>query len=257
MNTTKGICLSILGTGSDVGKSIVVTALCRIFRNQGVRVAPFKAQNMSNNSFITLDGGEMGRAQVVQAEAAGLEPHVDMNPILLKPNSDIGSQVIVQGEVYGNRSAQDYFKSTDHLFEKSLESLERLRSQYDLILMEGAGSCGEVNLKTRDFVNFKIARAVNAPVILVADINRGGVFAQIVGTLEVISPEEKDVVCGTIINRFRGVAKLFDEGIQYLESKTQKPVLGLIPHFNNIKIDSEDGVVLDEMTDLNPVINRD
>lgn len=249
MKVKKAPCLSILGTGSDVGKSIVATALCRIFRNMGLRVAPFKAQNMSNNSYITPEGGEMGRAQVVQAEASGVAPHVDMNPVLLKPNTEIGSQVVLHGKPIGNRNAKDYYKSTDDLFEKSLESLDRLREEYDLIIMEGAGSCGEVNLRDRDFVNFRIANAVNAPVILVSDISRGGVFAQIIGTLEVIPEEDKKQVCGFLVNRFRGHAELFDEGIRYIEEKTDLPVFGLIPHFTDIEIDSEDGVALDSLTD--------
>jgi adenosylcobyric acid synthase len=256
MSKKKAFCLAILGTGSDVGKSIVVTALCRIFKNQGIRVAPFKAQNMSNNSYITVDGGEMGRAQVVQAEAAGLEPRVDMNPVLLKPNSEVGSQVIVQGEIYGNSNAQDYHKNTDNLFKKSLESLERLRTQYELIILEGAGSCGEVNLRKSDFVNFKIAKAVEAPVVLVADISRGGVFAQIIGTLEVISEEEKKQIKGVIINHFRGHAELFSSGINYIERKIKKPILGLIPHFQNIKIEAEDGVALEQITDLKQPVDK-
>ena len=257
MTRPKAVCLSILGTGSDVGKSIVATALCRIFRQRGYRVAPFKAQNMSNNSYITREGGEMGRAQVVQAEAAGVEPHVDMNPVLLKPNTDIGSQVVVHGKVIGNRNAKDYYKSTEALFQKSLESLERLRDNYDLIIMEGAGSCGEVNLRSRDFVNFKIANAVGAPVILVGDINRGGVFAQIIGTLAVIPPEDKSAVKGVIINRFRGHAELFQDGIQYIEEQTQLPVYGLVHQFENIEIDSEDGVPLDAVTDPKEPLTKD
>ena len=167
-------CLSILGTGSDVGKSVVVAALCRIFANRGIRVAPFKAQNMSNNSYVTLLGGEVGRAQVVQAEAARVSVHVDMNPVLLKPSSDTGSQVVVHGRPIGNSEASTYFANTDFLFGKAQESLERLRAEHELIVMEGAGSCAEVNLRSRDFVNFRMAHAVDAPVILVADIDRGG-----------------------------------------------------------------------------------
>ena len=179
-------CIAFLGTGSDVGKSIAVTAVCRILKNRGFKVAPFKAQNMSNNSYVTLEGGEMGRAQIVQAEAAGIEPHTDMNPVLLKPNTDCGSQIVLQGKVYGNTQAKDYFKDTSYLFERSKESLSRLRENCDFVIMEGAGSCGEVNLRSRDFVNFESAHAADAPVILVADINKGGVFAQLIGTLEVI-----------------------------------------------------------------------
>ena len=191
MTNQSARCVSILGTGSDVGKSIVAAALCRIFRDEGFEIAPFKAQNMSNNSSVTDEGGEMGRAQVVQAQAAGITPHVDMNPVLLKPSSNVGSQVILQGKPLYNIEAREYFRNTDELFQKSLESLERLRNQYELIIIEGAGSCGEVNLRQRDFVNFKTAHAADAPVILVADIDRGGVFAQLIGTLAVIPEKDK------------------------------------------------------------------
>ncbi|MBU2591132.1 MAG: cobyric acid synthase [Nitrospinae bacterium] len=241
--------VAVLGTGSDVGKSIVTAALCRIFREGGQSVAPFKAQNMSNNSFVTKDGGEMGRAQVVQAEAAGIEPHVDMNPVLLKPSSDTGAQVVLQGEVVGNSEAAHYFKNTDYLFGKARESLNRLRSKYDLVIMEGAGSCAEMNIRDRDFVNFRMAKVAEAPVILVADIDRGGVFAQIIGTLNIIPEEDRRMVKGIIINRFRGDAALFDDGIKYIEKKTGIPVLGLIPYFRHIEIDSEDGLPLDIIID--------
>ena len=253
-----GRCLAVLGTGSDVGKSIVVTALCRIFRHRGVRVAPFKAQNMSNNSYVTADGAEMGRAQVVQAQAAGLEPIVDMNPVLLKPSADIHAQVVVHGKAVGVSSAADYFADTDELFGAARESLDRLRQRYELIVMEGAGSCGEVNLRPRDFVNFRMAHAADAPVILVADIDRGGVFAQIVGTLDVIPPEDRDRVAGFIINRFRGDASLFNDGIEWLQQRTQLPVLGLVPFFYHLEIDSEDGMPLDVVIDppAGPVSGR-
>ncbi|MCG8335643.1 MAG: cobyric acid synthase [Proteobacteria bacterium] len=249
MTNQSARCVSILGTGSDVGKSIVAAALCRIFRDEGFEIAPFKAQNMSNNSSVTDEGGEMGRAQVVQAQAAGITPHVDMNPVLLKPSSNVGSQVILQGKPLYNIEARDYFRNTDELFQKSLESLERLRSQYELIIIEGAGSCGEVNLRQRDFVNFKTAHAADAPVILVADIDRGGVFAQLIGTLAVIPEKDKKRVKGFIINRFRGDPTLFDEGITYLEENTGLPVLGLVPYFDHIKIDSEDSVLLECLVD--------
>jgi len=242
-------CLSILGTGSDVGKSIVVTALCRIFANQGLRVAPYKAQNMSNNSFVTRQGGEMGRAQVVQAEAARVELHTDMNPVLLKPCTDTGAQVIVHGKPRTTRQARDYFADTTELFTEAKLALDSLRSQYELIVMEGAGSCAEVNLRERDFVNFRMAHACAAPVILVADIDRGGVFAQIIGSLAIIPPEDRGAVKGIIINRFRGDASLFDEGISYIENQTALPVLGLIPFFYHIEIDSEDGMPLEVQID--------
>ena len=241
--------VSILGTGSDVGKSIVAAALCRIFNDLGISVAPFKAQNMSNNSSVTEEGGEMGRAQVVQAQAARIKPHVDMNPVLLKPSSNVGSQVILHGRPLYNVKARDYFNNTDELFERSRESFERLRQTYELIVIEGAGSCGEVNLRNRDFVNFKTAHAANAPVILVADIDRGGVFAQIIGTLAVISETDRQRIKGLVINRFRGDPTLFDDGIAYLEQQTGLPVLGLIPYFTDIKIDSEDSVLLETLVD--------
>lgn len=251
MNRTKypAKTVAVLGTGSDVGKSIVTAALCRIFREGGQSVAPFKAQNMSNNSFVTKDGGEMGRAQVVQAEAAGIEPHIDMNPVLLKPSSDTGAQVVLQGKAIGNSEAVHYFKNTDYLFEKARESLYRLRSKHDLVVMEGAGSCAEMNIRDRDFVNFRMAQAADAPVILVADIDRGGVFAQIIGTLDIIPEEDRRGVKGIIINRFRGNATLFDDGIKYIEGRTGIPVLGLIPYFRHIEIDSEDGLPLDIIID--------
>ncbi|MEN6319996.1 MAG: cobyric acid synthase [Syntrophaceae bacterium] len=245
----KAHCVAVFGTGSDVGKSIIVAALCRIFNDFGVRVAPFKAQNMSNNSYVTPEGGEMGRAQIVQAEAARITPHVDMNPVLLKPSSDTGSQVVLHGQPLGNREAKEYFGDTNYLYEKALASLQRLRESYSLIFMEGAGSCAEVNLRSRDFVNFRIAHAADAPVILVADIDRGGVFAQIIGTLNVIPEGDRQRVKGIIINRFRGDADLFKTGIEIIEKKTGLPVLGLIPYFRHIQIDSEDGLPLDFILD--------
>jgi adenosylcobyric acid synthase len=242
-------CLCVLGTGSDVGKSIVVTALCRIFRNQGIDVAPFKAQNMSNNSYVTVEGLEMGRAQVVQAQAARVEPLVDMNPVLLKPCTDTGAQVIVHGKAIGVREAGEYFCNTDFMAGKAIESLNRLRQRHELVVMEGAGSCAEVNLRSRDFVNFRMAHASDAPVILVGDINKGGIFAQLVGTLEVLPKEDRDRVKGFIINQFRGDPSLFQDGIEWIEKRTGLPVLGLIPWYYHIDIDSEDGMPLDVAID--------
>jgi len=245
----QGQCISVLGTGSDVGKSIVATALCRIFHEAGVSVVPFKAQNMSNNSFVTVDGGEMGRAQVVQAEAACVEPSVDMNPVLLKPSADITAQVVLHGKVFATKNAREYFKDTDFFFSEAQKSLARLRSEHDLVVMEGAGSCAEVNLMKRDFANLRMAEAAKADVILVADIDRGGVFAQIIGTLEVLPEEDRKRIKGFIINRFRGDPDLFKDGITYIEERTGIPVLGLIPFFKNIEIDSEDGLFLDKRLD--------
>jgi adenosylcobyric acid synthase len=246
---THAKCLAVLGTGSDVGKSVVVTALCRIFNDLGIRVAPFKAQNMSNNSFVTWQGGEIGRAQAAQAEAARVPLHVDMNPVLLKPSTDTGAQVVVHGKPIGNRSAAEYFSDTNVLFGKAQASLERLRMDYDLVIMEGAGSCAEVNLRHQDFVNFRMAHIADAPVILVADIDRGGVFAQLIGTLEVICREDRERIRGFIINRFRGDASLFKDGIDYIQKRTGVPVLGLIPYYHHIEIDSEDGLPLDVRID--------
>jgi dethiobiotin synthetase len=206
-------CLAVLGTGSDVGKSVIAAALCRIFADRGLRVAPYKAQNMSNNSGVTPEGLEMGRAQIVQAEAAGIAPHVDMNPILLKPTSDVGSQVVLLGEAIGNQTAMDYHQRKTRLVQTANAALDRLRDRYDLVVMEGAGSCAEVNLMAHDIVNFPMAAYADAPVILVGDIHRGGIFAQLVGTLECLPPHFKRRVAGFIINRFRGDLRLFTDGV--------------------------------------------
>jgi len=241
--------LAILGTASEVGKSVVAAALCRIFSDEGLRVAPFKAQNMSNNSYVTLGGDEMGRAQVMQAEAARAEPHVDMNPVLLKPGGDNRSQVVLLGHPIGDREAQEYYAQSDGLFAKANECLQRLRAANDVVMIEGAGSCAEVNLRDRDFVNFRAARAAEAPVVLVADIDRGGVFAQLVGTLAVLPEEDRDLVKGFIINRFRGDRTLFDDGVEFIEGRTGLPVFGVVPYFHGITVDWEDAVSLDALTD--------
>ena len=241
----KAPCIAVFGTGSDVGKSIVTTALCRLFANQGMRVAPYKAQNMSNNSGVTPEGLEMGRAQIVQAEAARIPPHVDMNPILLKPTSEIGSQVVVLGKAVENSTARDYHTKKERLFKTAGAALERLRYEYDLVVMEGAGSCAEVNLMPHDIVNFRMAQYADAPVILVADIHRGGVFAQIVGTLNCLEETYRDRIKGFIINRFRGDISLFEDGIQWIEQKTRKNVFGVLPWYNHIRIDPEDSVVIE------------
>ena len=223
--------LAVFGTASDVGKSIVATALCRIFSNAGLDVAPFKAQNMSNNSGVTPDGLEIGRAQIVQAEAARVIPTADMNPVLLKPNTDTGAQVVLKGKAVANRSARDYFGNTEIWAEEAFDSLAKLRSRHELLVIEGAGSCAEMNLYERDFVNFRTAKQADAVVVLVADIDRGGVFAQVAGTLSVIPPEDKAFVKGVIVNRFRGDATLFDDGIRIIEELAGIPVLGVIPYF--------------------------
>ncbi|MCP4349955.1 MAG: cobyric acid synthase [Desulfobacterales bacterium] len=241
--------IMFLGTGSDVGKSITATAFCRILKNQGYNVAPFKAQNMSNNSFVTLEGGEIGRAQVAQAEACGLAPSVHMNPVLLKPNSEMGSQVVLQGRVHGNMIARDYYAFKSVIKDKVAESYQKLEQDFDTIVMEGAGSCCEVNLREHDIVNFEMALSVGSPVVLVADIDRGGVFAQIIGSLEIISQQERDLVAGFIINKFRGDPSLFKTGIEYIEHRTGKPVFGLVPVFTHFRIDSEDSMSLDLSTE--------
>ncbi len=241
---TKPKSIMFLGTGSDVGKSIVTTAFCRIFKRKGFRVAPFKAQNMSNNSYVTLEGGEIGRAQVVQAEAAGLIPTVHMNPILLKPSTEMGAQIVLKGHVFGQMNTVDYRDLKLRLKQTVMESYHHLASEYDLIVMEGAGSCCEMNLKQNDLVNLPMAKAAGANCILVADIDRGGVFAQIIGTYNLMTRKEKDMCAGFLINKFRGDPKLFLPGIEYIEKKTRKPVLGLVPYYYDILIDSEDSVAI-------------
>jgi len=241
----KAGCLAILGTGSEVGKSIVTTALCRLFVNKGLRVAPFKAQNMSNNSGVTPEGLEMGRAQIVQAEAAKIPPHVDMNPILLKPTSDIGSQVVLLGEALNNNTAGEYHSKKNVLFSKACDALDRLRRAYDLIIMEGAGSCAEVNLMASDIVNLRMAEYADAPVVLVSDIHRGGVFAQIAGTLACLSNKQQKMVKGFIINRFRGDINLFKDGVRWIEENTGKKVFGVVPWYDHFHIEAEDSVVIE------------
>ncbi|MCP4369383.1 MAG: cobyric acid synthase [Deltaproteobacteria bacterium] len=241
----KAPCIAVFGTGSDVGKSIISTALCRFFKNKGINVAPFKAQNMSNNSGVTPEGLEMGRAQIVQAEAAGIPPHVDMNPILLKPTSEAGSQVILFGKAVGNKTAIDFHKRKEHFFTKIRAAVDRLRKKYEIVVIEGAGSCAEVNLMSRDIVNFKMAEYTDAPVILVADIDKGGVFGQIIGTIECLSHKQQKKIAGIIINRFRGDIDLFDDGISWIENKTDKKVFGVLPWYNHINIEAEDSVVIE------------
>lgn len=235
--------LMVLGTASEVGKSLIVAGLCRLFSRAGVRVAPFKAQNMSNNAYVCLDGGEIGWAQALQARACGLEPSVDMNPVLLKPTSDRGSQVIVQGRVWGTVSARSFDRN--RLQEKVRESFLRLSQDYELIVLEGAGGAAEINLRDRDIVNFAMAEMADAPVILVADIDRGGVFAALVGTMELLEPQEKERVKGFLINKFRGDRVLLEPGLRILEERTGRPVLGVLPYLQDLRLEAEDSVSLE------------
>ncbi len=251
----KATCIAVLGTGSDVGKSIVTTALCRILANRGLRVAPFKAQNMSNNSGVTPEGLEMGRAQIVQAEAARLVPQVDMNPVLLKPVSDVGSQVVLNGKVWRDASSKSFYQKKEMLFKACCSALDRLRDDYEVIVMEGAGSCAEVNLMENDIVNLPMAAYGQAPVVLVADIDRGGVFAQIVGTLACLPAEQQAQIKGFVINRFRGDMELFKEGGAWIEQKTGKPVFGVLPWFSHFTIEAEDAVVIQKPNPYIPACN--
>lgn len=233
--------IMIQGTMSGAGKSLVVAGLCRVFAKDGYRVAPFKSQNMALNSFITKEGLEMGRAQVMQAEAAGIEPTVYMNPILLKPTSDSGSQVIVNGEVVGNMKAKDYFEYKKQLIPEIITAFKELEKQADIIVIEGAGSPAEINLKANDIVNMGMARMVDAPVLLVGDIDRGGVFAQLLGTIMLLDEDEKNRVEGLIINKFRGDRTILNPGITMLEEKGDIPVTGVLPYINII-VDDEDSL---------------
>ena len=231
----------IQGTMSNVGKSLITAGLCRIFKQDGYRVAPFKAQNMALNSFITQEGLEMGRAQVTQAEAAGIAPSVLMNPILLKPTNDMGSQVIVNGQILGTMSARDYFAYKKKLIPQVREAFERLASQYDIVVIEGAGSPAEINLKEDDLVNMGMAKMAEAPVLLVGDIDRGGVFAQLLGTVDLLEKDERSMVKGLVINKFRGDASILEPGISMLEAKARIPVVGVTPYLS-VDIEDEDSL---------------
>ncbi|MDR3142796.1 MAG: cobyric acid synthase [Tannerellaceae bacterium] len=240
-----------VGTCSDAGKSVMATAFCRIFRQDGYHPAPFKAQNMSLNSYATPEGGEMGRAQVVQAEAAGVTPHTDMNPVLLKPVDNVSSQVVLHGKPAGNLSARDYFgreNAKEELFGEVVEAFKRLERKYNPIVMEGAGSISEINLRDRDITNMRMALAAGADVYLVADIDRGGVFGSVYGTIALLPPEERALIKGIIINKFRGDISLFEDGKKLLEELAGIPVAGIIPYFRDIKIEEEDSVALEMKT---------
>ena len=233
--------IMLQGTMSNAGKSLLAAGLCRIFKQDGYRVAPFKSQNMALNSFITAQGGEMGRAQVVQAEAAGIEPDVRMNPILLKPTTDVGSQVIVNGQVRGNMRAMEYYQRKREFLPDVLAAYESLSSQYDIIVIEGAGSPAEINLKQDDFVNMGLAKLVDTPVLLIGDIDRGGVFAQLYGTIALLEPDERAHIKGTIINKFRGDRSILEPGLAQLEALCKVPVAGVVP-YTQVDIDDEDSL---------------
>jgi len=234
--------LMIQGTGSGVGKSIITAALCRAFYREGHKVAPFKAQNMSLNSYVTEDGGEIGRAQVFQAEACGIAPHVAMNPILLKPSADNNSQVIVMGKVMGQRNARDYYASRPNYVKEVRQAFDTLKKEYELIIMEGAGSPAEINLRQYDMVNMAMAEMADAPVLIVGDIDRGGVFAWMKGTLDLLTESEQKRVCGFIINKFRGDIDLLKPGLTQFEEMTGKPILGVIPFDAELFVDEEDAI---------------
>ena len=233
--------IMIQGTTSSAGKSFLTAALCRIFAQDGYRVAPFKSQNMALNSFITEEGLEMGRAQVMQAEAAGVKPSVRMNPILLKPTGDTGSQVIVNGEVRGNMTAREYFALKRSLFSDVMDAYHALAADYDILVIEGAGSPAEINLKQDDIVNMGMAARADAPVLLCGDIDRGGVFASLYGTVALLSPEERDRIRGLIINKFRGDRSILNPGLTELERLTGKPVVGVVPYLP-LELDDEDSL---------------
>lgn len=233
--------IMIQGTMSNAGKSLLTAGLCRIFKQDGYKTAPFKSQNMALNSYITKEGLEMGRAQVTQAEAAGTEPSVYMNPILLKPTNDVGSQVIVNGEVVGNMSARDYFAYKNQLIPDILHAYEKLDREYDIIVIEGAGSPAEINLKQNDIVNMGMAKMAKAPVLLAGDIDRGGVFAQLVGTIMLLEDDEKKLVKGMIINKFRGDKTILEPGVEMLEKMTDIPVVGVTPYMQ-VDIEEEDSL---------------
>ncbi|MEM6671584.1 MAG: cobyric acid synthase [Planctomycetota bacterium] len=240
-----GAVVMVQGCASSVGKSLIATGLCRILHRRGLRVAPFKAQNMSLNSCVTVDGGEIGRAQAVQAEAAGIDPTVDMNPVLLKPEGEARSQVVVLGRPMASMDARAYQDRKRSLSDVVRGSLERLRSTYDVVVIEGAGSPAEINLKGRDIVNMHVAKMVDAPVLLVGDIDRGGVFAHFVGTLALLDPDERELVKGLIINKFRGDVRLLESGVRMIEERTDVPVLGIVPYVRDLRIADEDSVSLD------------
>jgi adenosylcobyric acid synthase len=234
--------LMVQGTTSDAGKSTLVTGLCRVLARRGVKVAPFKPQNMALNSAVTIDGGEIGRAQAVQAQACRLEPHTDMNPVLLKPNSDTGAQVIIHGKAIGAMWAREYHEYKTVAMHAVLESHRRLCAQYDVIVVEGAGSPAEINLRDRDIANMGFAEAVDCPVLLIADIDRGGVFAHLTGTVQLLSASEQQRIRGFVINRFRGDIGLLQPGLDWLHTYSGKPVIGVLPYLTDWHLEAEDAI---------------
>lgn len=238
--------LMVVGSTSSAGKSLLVTALCRIYARHGIRVAPFKAQNMSNNAAVCPDGSEIGRAQALQATAAGLAPTVDMNPVLIKPEADSRSQVILMGRPWSTLQARTYYEKKAILWEHVTAALDRLRAAYDLVIIEGAGSPAELNLKQNDIVNMAVARYAQAPTLLVGDIDRGGIFAQLLGTLWLLEPEERELICGLVINKFRGDITLFEDGVRILEQKGDVPVMGIIPYLRKLNLPDEDAVAIEQ-----------
>ncbi|MEN8614487.1 cobyric acid synthase [Dehalogenimonas sp. THU2] len=249
--------IMIQGTSSNVGKSVLVAALCRIFKQDGYKVAPFKGQNMALNAFVTPEGGEIGRAQAMQAEAAGIAPSIHMNPVLLKPESNSRAQIVLHGKVYDTTSAKEYYQHTMFLLEKVKESLDYLRERYDVIVIEGAGSPAEINLKAREIANMRIAKLAKSPVLLAGDIDRGGVYASFVGTMEILDEEERKLVKGFIINKFRGDVSLIKDANDYLENRTKVPVLGVVPFYRDILLAQEDSVYLDERHDASAEADLD
>lgn len=240
--------LMVMGTSSSAGKSLLTAALCRCFARRDVRVAPFKAQNMSNNAAVCVDGGEIGRSQALQAQAAGVTPHTDMNPILLKPEGETHSQVIVNGRPLQTLEATDYFQRRKQLWPYVTAALDRLREQYDLVIIEGAGSPAELNLADVEMVNMSVARYCQAPVLLIGDIERGGVFAQLLGTLWLLPPEDRQLMCGLIVNKFRGDLGLFERGVELLEERGGVPVLGVLPWVQSLRLPEEDAATIDDQT---------
>jgi adenosylcobyric acid synthase len=236
----------VQGTTSDAGKSVLVAGLCRVLRRQGISVAPFKPQNMALNSAVTVDGGEIGRAQAVQAMACGIEPHSDMNPVLLKPSSDTGAQVIIHGRALSHMDARSYHDYKKVALDAVLISFQRLGDQYEAVVVEGAGSPAEINLRENDIANMGFAEAVDCPVIIIADIDRGGVFAHLVGTLNLLSSSEQALVRGFVINRFRGDISLLESGLDWLEERTGKPILGVLPYLQGFYLDAEDAITQEQ-----------